>query len=248
MRIKGMGFEFIQLAGAQNIRKVLNTSYLDSEKVNGPLGPRMFRMPEKVCQAHIDDNSGTGAKPHPESNIPPAQRVIRARSLYFADLFSRSSMDEFIGRFIQNLEEWCENSSTVSSEWVEMPDLFNFIRDVLFNCAVTAFYGKTMLELNPNLQSDFWEYDNHLRFLAAGFPNWMNPAARSSRDRCFDAMKKWRDNATKAAENLSVSENDSWDPAWGLAATRRRNEYYDNSDGLYTEEARVASDLGFFWA
>jgi hypothetical protein len=242
----GLGFDFILLSGSSAIRKVLNSShYFDWNKVSAPLFAGMFGGPKRVSDALLADDSGVGAKPYPGSNVHPGRRLLRNQVVFFSDAFSRASLDELVPRFVQNLEDWCKESN-IASDWVEMPDLFTFVRDVLFVCGVDSFFGKNMLSLSPGLKQDFWEYDGHIPSLATPTPGWMKPAAVKSRDKCLAAVKLWRKQAINDSPNISDDSN--WDPAWGLGAIRRRNKLFDATDGLFDDEARAATDLALLWA
>lgn len=73
-------------------------------------------------------------------------------------------------RFVQAMEDWCQQS-TITNKWTELPDLYIWLREVLFQCGVASVFGPHMLRLNPDLSEDFWEYDDNIDFLALGMPN-----------------------------------------------------------------------------
>ncbi|KAF1949004.1 cytochrome P450 [Byssothecium circinans] len=207
---------------------------------------QLFGAPKAVCEATEADDSGTATKPYPGSHIHPGRRIIRNQVLFFNDAFSKKSMDEMIPRFIQNLYQRCE-SFAIGEQWVEMDDLFEFIHDLTFPVAVVSFFGASMLNMNPNLQRDFRSSEDSVPFLAAGLPSWLNPQAFHARERCLEAVKRWRREAVKK-EDSNVPDDQAWDPAWGLGALRRRNKLYETTDSLFDDEARAASDLATAWA
>ena len=211
----------------------------------------LFGGSEIVIKALRDDNSGIGAKPYSGSSVHPGRRLLRNQILFFSDAFSRASMDELGPRFVQNLKECCKDSSSgIGSEWIKKPDLYEFVRDVLFSCNVDSFFGRNMRKINPTLDKDFWEYDDNISFLATPKPSWMRPNATKSRDLCHLAMKKWRQQAVKetASRTSEIAEDAPWDPAWGLPAIRRRNKLFDDTEGLFDEHNRASTDLSLIWS
>ena len=173
---------------------------------------------------------------------------MRNQILFFSDVFSKASLDELVPRFIANLQQWCaDHKDEVSSDWTEKPDLFDFIRRILFTCNMDSFFGKYLRELNPTLEDDFMEYDAQVPFLATGMPTWLKPGSTKARNRCQDAMRRWREHAVETSLNSNVPEDAAWDPVWGMAAIRRRNKLLDATNGLFDEQNRTSIDLALMW-
>tara|TARA_R110002003_G_scaffold155_4_gene13686 strand:- start:2243 stop:2809 length:567 start_codon:yes stop_codon:yes gene_type:complete len=187
-----------------------------------------------------------GVKPYPGTQVHPGRRLMRNQVVFFADAFSKSSLDEMVPRFVEAVEEWCKTSG-IGDQWVEMPDLYLFVRDILFDCGVVSIFGHQMLDLNPGLCKDFWEYDTNIGFLALGMPSWMKPDAAKSRDRMVAAMKRWRQHAVRNTDP-KVPEDATWDASWGLGAIKRRNKLLDATEGLFEEDGRASIDLALIWS
>ncbi|KAF2878580.1 cytochrome P450 [Massariosphaeria phaeospora] len=246
VRFHGLGFNFVLLSGADFIRKALSTHNFDWNKVTAPLFAHMFAGPPHVVDAIARDDSGVGRKPYPGSSVPPGRRLLRNQIVFFADAFSRASIDGMVPRFVSSLQAWCEKNTAIGANWVEMDDLYGFVREMLFACGVESFFGPGMLEVNPGLAAAFWAYDDNMPFLAAGMPGWMKPRAARSRTVCHEAMKRWRAHAVEHTDP-KVPEDAAWDSAWGLGAIRRRNKLLDEAEGLFDENARAAMDLALLW-
>ncbi|KAH7082811.1 cytochrome P450 [Paraphoma chrysanthemicola] len=246
VRFKGIGFNFVLLSGAEFIRKALSTNHFDWNVVSAPLFGGMFGGPQKIIDAIAKDNSGIGVKPYPGTDVHPGRRLMRNQVIFFSDAFSKSSLDEMVPRFVDAVEDWCK-ASNIGKDWVEMPDLYLFLRDVLFDCGVVSIFGQQMLDLNPDLCKDFWEYDTNIGFLALGMPRWMRPDAPKSRDRMVASMKRWRQHALKN-DKPGSSDDATWDPAWGLGAIKRRNKLLDATEGLFEEDGRASIDLALIWS
>lgn len=248
VRFKGVGFDFVIFSGANLIRKVLSAATnFDWNSISAPLYGSMFAGSDAVVEALRQDDSGIGLKPYPGSNVPEGRRLMRNQIIFFSDVFSRPSLDELVPRFTQNVEEWCKGREDLSSEWIEKPDLLQFVRELMFACSVDALFGKSLRELNPDLDKDFLEYDDHINSLAIPTPDWTKRRAIQCRDRVHAALVKWRRNAVEKSKGTATSEDAAWDENWGLAALRRRGKLY-NDTGLYGDQDRAATDLALLWS
>jgi cytochrome P450 len=248
VRFKGIGFDFAIPSGPHLIRKALvSSNHLDWNKFSAAMFGQLFGAPDAVCHATLVDDSGIAVKPYPGSQVHPGRRLIRNQVIFFNDAFSKKSMDELIPRFMQNLYSQCEGFS-IGTEWVELDDLFGFVYELAFPCAVKSFFGDSMFRLNPDLQKDFLAFEDNVPFLASGMPTWWKPQAVQSRSKCLDAVKRWRKEATRSSMLLPESDTEAWDTAWGLGALRRRNKLFEATEGLFDEEATAATDLATTWA
>ncbi|PVH94040.1 cytochrome P450, partial [Periconia macrospinosa] len=248
VRVKGIGFDFAIPSGPYLIRKALvSSNHLDwNITVSAMLG-KLFGGSKRLCDAIKVDNSGISPNPYPGSQVHPGRRMGRNQHIFFNDAFSKKSMDEIVPRFVANLYLQCLSFS-IGTRWVEMDDLFSFVYDLAFPCAVKSFYGESILKINPGLQANFLAFENYAPFLASGMPTWLKPNAMRVRSKCHTAMKKWRADAMRRSVEDPESESAAWDPAWGLGALRRRNKLREATDGLYDEDAHAASDLATIWA
>ena len=252
VRFRGVGFDFILISGTNLVRKALTTdSHLDWNHTSAQMFGRLFNAPRKICEVIAADNSGVGVKPYPGSSVHPGRRLIRNQVLFFNDAFSKKSMDEIVPRYLGELNRKC-NDIGIGQTWKDIPDFYMFLRQIVFHCEVVSFFGYNMLQLNPNLEEDFTEYDNNISFLATGLPKFLKPRAFESRARCLAAVKRWRQDALRREQDQieeTKEEDDSeWSPAWGLRAIKRRNKLFDATEGLFDEDATAATDLATMWA
>ncbi len=100
--------------------------------------------------------------------------------------------------------------------WVELPDLYAFLRDEAFRAAVEAMCGPYLLSESPSPEGkqqqqpqqtqhkgsqssaaaasfvdDFWRFDRSLPWLVRGLPRWLYPAPYRARDRVLQRIKAW---------------------------------------------------------
>jgi hypothetical protein len=81
------------------------------------------------------------------------------------------------------------NDTRLGTEWVELPDLWLFIRTLVFHASTEAICGSFLLSLNPTLTEDFWAFDHNIPTLLKGIPRWLAPGAHKSREKMLIAIK-----------------------------------------------------------
>lgn len=181
--------------------------------------------------------------------MAPGRRLLRNQILFYNDAFSKASSDELYRRFGEGLESRCNETKDIGYDWIEKPDLYYFLREIMFQANIDAFFGPSMRSLNPEMDKYFGQYEDHAGFLASPKPRWLRPEAERARDRCLAVLMGWRCNAERESENLRVDEDAVWDSTWGSYAIRRRNKLLDGTDGLFDDVRNRASlDLAFVFA
>jgi hypothetical protein len=205
----------------------------------------MLDLPPAVVKIAMKDDSDVGVKPYAGSNVPPPYMIHRQNHVFHADAFSKVSMESVISGFTESIKDACTNLH-IGEEWIECPDLYTFVRDLMFAPSISAIFGPKMPELSPDLASDFWIFDENVGFLAMGMPNWFKPQGARYRAKCLAAVTQW---GRHAENEPSVTHEDSaWNSTWGLGALGRRYEGLKPHDVMSSERAKASVDLGFLWA
>ena len=150
-------------------------------------------------------------------------------------------------RFVTNFGNQIAENREIGIQWVEYPDLTDFLQRQLFKAATGSLCGPYIFSLNPNFSDDFWEYISHLPTLAKGFPRWWNPGAWKARDRCLAAITKWHLHAWANVDHEKDDETTEWDPYFGTRLMRTRYTYARKMEAM-TDEARAAEDLAMIFA
>lgn len=140
-----------------------------------------------------------------------------------------------------------DGHAKMSDEWTTLPDLCAFVEKNIFEAATRAVFGPHLVELNPNISVDFWNFNRHVKSMFMGVPKWLNPASIASRDRMTDHVKRWQ---RYAAENCNIDEipdDVEWEEYYGSKSTRIRQQLLTKR-GILDESARAAENLAFMWA
>jgi hypothetical protein len=142
-----------------------------------------------------------------------------------------------VDKFETNLHEWMEKCS-IANEWISFPDLYPFIRSILFRATTDAFYGPQLLAMNPHLEQAMSDFDEGVPSLAKGVPSVFNWSARSTRNACVQAFRRWRSSVLqKGSDNLP-----EWNHNSGLKTTTLRKEVFEQFEE-WDDTSCAASDV-----
>lgn len=193
---------------------------------------------------HTDD-SGINLQPHPSSNVPFKDRYYFHTRKDTVGFFNGPGLKNIAYRF-QGLLKARISQLDIAEDWIEFPDLFLFIQDVLTGPVIEAMCGPALIDQCPTFVEDFWKLDGDILYFFKGFPRWLAPRAWRNRDKLLDSVKKWH---TYARENFDASfvESDGHDRCYGSPLMRSRQNYPSKVDGL-NADALASQDLGLIWA
>ena len=221
------------MAGAEYLNAVWkNTKGMTSTNGINIALRNMFDTPKEDMKFFHADKSGITHDPHPQSSTRPEDRVFY--------LMHKATVDCLAGSHIQMATQKFQGALTrrletvpVQDEWVEMDDLFGFLRPLISFSTVEAMCGAKFLEAFPEFVDSFWNFNSKMPRLLQGWPRWLVPKAWQARDRCISMMARWR----------KTVDVDSFD---GNAMMLRRWSYFSKMQGL-SDHAVACSDLGILW-
>lgn len=192
----------------------------------------MFSTPKKDMMFFEADDSGISLDPHPRSSTQLDNRVFYLMHKATVDCLAGSHLSAAALAFQTALAQRIHDQP-ISSEWIEMEDLYSFLRPLISYSTIEAMCGQSFLRMFPGFAEDFWMFNGTMPKLLQGWPRWMMPKAWQARDRCIATMKKWR----------SMSEGEAFD---GNAMIPRRWSYFSKMSGL-SQQGVACSDLGILW-
>ncbi|PVH99413.1 cytochrome P450 [Periconia macrospinosa] len=200
-----------------------------------------------AIQSIEHDTSGSAKDPLPGSSTPANKRILRMQQVSTLDVISsKDGMVEILHQFTRVYDQMLDER-VGGGKWVELPDLYGFMRYIGSTAVITALCGPRLLRDCPGFLDAFWTFDEKVHYLHMALPSWLNPRAGKARAFCVDAITKWRKGAVDMAKSAPYSVDDMWNEIWGLKAMRLRNEMYDNFPEI-DEASRSGADLGILWA
>ena len=207
-------------------------------------------MPMSGVSAFEEDNSGSYTKPFPGTNVPvnarirnanwePAHRHLNGESSY--------GMSE---HYAQILHRNLLATSQIDAEWVELPDLFTFVKDLVTSTGAEAVCGKALLDLNPTFVEDYWDFECKITSLMYGWPRWLIPGAYRKRDKMLHSVKKWHKHLDAHLKSQEAEGKESeWTKDTGSKYIRARRRAYLALDSTRIDaDSTASSDLGIIFA
>ncbi|KAL3421934.1 nacht and ankyrin domain protein [Phlyctema vagabunda] len=217
---------------------------------------RFFGMPERTVKVYRGDNSGSGIKPHPESNVSPDGRSFHAthkgllqgltgpglgpNSRRYIDAFSKNLYTYDNGR-IRALR-----SSTSDHDWVEVADMFHFIQHTVGTAMIEAHFGPTLLRLSPGYMDDLWKVDAGIPWFSRRIPRCLVPEPYRARGRMIKNLMDWYQYAREHFDASAIDEDGDGDPVWGSRLSRYRQETLPKVRE-HDDRAIASLDVGHSW-
>ncbi|KAL8772128.1 MAG: hypothetical protein Q9209_002563 [Squamulea sp. 1 TL-2023] len=221
------------VSGAEYLNAVWkNTKGLTSSNGINIALRNMFHTPEPDMKFFEADKSGITHDPHPQSSTVAENRIFYLMHKATVDCLAGSHLTIAAQSFEGALRRRI-HSVPVQDEWVQMDDLFEFLRPLISGSTVEAMCGAKFLEAFPEFVDTFWTFNDEMPRLLQGWPRWIIPRAWQARDRCVSMMRQWRKIANK--ENFD-----------GNGMIQRRWSYFSKMQGL-SQDAVACSDLGILW-
>ena len=192
----------------------------------------MFDTPREDMEFFKSDNSGISHDPHPSSQTRPEDRIFYLMHKATVDFLAGAHLVTSACGFQTALKKRIDNIP-IGNDWMNMPDLYTFLRPHISHATVEAMCGPHFLFMFPDFVEDFWNFNHNMPRLLQGWPRWMIPGAWRARDKCIKTMKSWR--------RLTNNENFS-----GNGMISARWNYFSEMRGL-SEHGVACSDLGILW-
>ncbi|KAK6387055.1 hypothetical protein LTS17_000321 [Exophiala oligosperma] len=158
-------------------------------------------------------------------------------------LLSQNAVNTLTAKFIEAFQDSLDGLEFETGEWKTM-DLLSWMRRSIFESAVRALFGTKILEMNPTLAEQFWEYEAGFLPRMYGVPKLVKPKAYSCMDGLLDKTQAWIEYALAQHGGVAPEEPD-WEPLMGSQVVRARHRYYDKI-GL-SSRGKAAFDLGFLF-
>ncbi|KAH9983420.1 hypothetical protein F4779DRAFT_640505, partial [Xylariaceae sp. FL0662B] len=139
------------------------------------------------------------------------------------------------------------DSFGIQEEWLELPDLYQFLQSYVFRSSVETIMGSKILNLNPSMTEDFWTFNYKIPAFLRCLPRWIIPKAYASRDRLLSGIKKWHAYANKHYDVSKMGPDDpEWEPFFRSKLVKARQQYALRMPQM-NADARASEDLGLLF-
>jgi cytochrome P450 len=204
-------------------------------------------MSYDAASLYLKDTTGTKAIPAPGAEAEDRHRVHR--------LFHESDRQGLAGRGLApTLEAYVTSldaliSDRATEDWTDVDDFWAFVQNTVGVAELNAFFGPKLLELYPEMISDFFEFDRHVPWLLKGMPH---AQGRKARSRVLDGFGRWIKYARhqssihkrRSGRSGGSGGSEARTPWWGAEWTRYRHESFTS---FFDDDAMAAHNLGVAW-
>ena len=193
---------------------------------------------------------GIGEGPD-HTGFTPVQQQERINHSY---LLEKKSVNELTGGFTTvfqrqlSAENFNDKEGEINGQEGKVEFLYAWLQERLFQASAMAFMGSRLLDVCPDLRTDFFNFDRHMLTMFFRIPKIFNPTPYNVREKTLNGLITWQHLMLKECNgNAEDPEGDvDWEPVFGSRANRARQRYYA-SRGL-SFRTRAAMDLGFLFA
>ncbi|KAF2197033.1 cytochrome P450, partial [Delitschia confertaspora ATCC 74209] len=239
---------FVVVSNPEHIITVFKSSkWLSSKPATIFSLKNLLATPPDVIPFYEADDSGMAGNPRKESKMEQKNRIHYWQAITAQKFLSGQHLVHLSNRYLTTLHRNLESLS-IGEDWVDMPDLYNFLQRNVTRAAIESIMGSKILEMNPTLVEDFWNFDNCVPKFLRGLPRWLIPSAYKNRDNLLRNIKKWHEYAHKHSDCTKTGiEDPEWDPYFGFKLVRARQDYALKMDFM-SADARASEDLGLLFA
>lgn len=203
--------------------------------------------PNHIVPLYSEDHSGQLLKPLPGSHVQPEDRIRYFHTRTAHQLLAGANGVKIGQRYMETLSRNISADTSIKVDWTELPDLWYFVRILVFPASTETLFGSFFLSLNPTLTEDFWAFDRSVPTLLKGLPYWLNPMAYKSRDNMLRAVKKWHTFAIEHSDFSRIGPNDpDWDPYFGTKYVKARQKFLHEVN-VMNPDGRASEDLGLLF-
>lgn len=209
-----------------------------------------FGMPAEDIRIFEDDKSGYGISPaQGYENMDPNKRVLYLQQREFLKYFNGPQLHVLTNEYCQRLSRVLAEDPEVprlsredaNGGWIEVPDLYDFLRRRLFRASTETLLGELLWKICPTLYEDFWDFDSKMATLITGPWKWWAPQAYKSRERMHKNVSRWLQAGSKRFawdDDAATGDNVPWEPLFGSAVHRSMQRRLRTTG--FTDEGKAA--------
>jgi cytochrome P450 len=172
------------------------------------------------------------------SDLDP-KKFLTTERIHANMLLSTSAVNTLTDKFIEVFQAKLLEADTTGDD--DEVNLYEWIREQAFHASIVSLGGTKLLEMFPDISSEFWSWDEGLVGMLFGTPRLFARAAYAARDSLVDKLEEWL--AAGYASPVDKSDPD-WEPTFGARVMRKRHEYYAQQE--MSLRGQASADLIFF--
>lgn len=162
-------------------------------------------------------------------------------------LVKHESANELTREFADRFRKYLEADKQLSSGASVEIGVMEWFRPHIFKASSTALLGAGLLEVYPEISTDFWAYYEAMLPLFFGIPHIFIGKEKRALDTIVHGMIRWQIRMLQncGGKPVSAYSDMTWEPNFGSRVNRARQIFYEER-GLPIH-AGSAIDLGFLF-
>ncbi|OHW93295.1 NACHT and ankyrin domain protein, partial [Colletotrichum incanum] len=131
----------------------------------------------------------------------PSRRIMEHQRKDFAKYLSGRKLQEVMNQYSNNFEK-CVFSEGHTATKRTLPDLYIFIRDLVFRAEIEALYGEHIFAVCPSLIEDFWAFYDAFPVISRQLPRWLFPSSYRTRDKMKANLHRWKKSISSSPSDV----------------------------------------------
>ncbi|KAI3327513.1 cytochrome P450 [Ustulina deusta] len=245
IRVKVANYSFTISSNPKHIQQIFkNSRFLSAKSITQRAARHLLDIPPSIMAFYEADDSGMAAEPRKGSKVAQENRILFQQTHTAQKFLASPYLEPLVNRFTTTFSRNVEDLG-IEGDWVDHPDLFNFLQMTVARSNIEAMMGSKILDINPHLVQDFWTAKAHAPQFYQGLPRWVIPKAFKDRTHLVEGIKKWHSFALENGDYTNTGAKDpDWDPVVGSKYAKVRLQYMLKMKSL-TADVRAAEDWGF---
>ena len=178
------------------------------------------------------------------ATTPDARIWRKFHELYEVHLIGTNAVSSLTNLFIEQL---LKQFQVVQAGETITVGVDEFMKRHMFRASTIALAGPKLFETAPELEKDFWDYDQSFMSLLYGLPRFMCRRGYDARDKCLESVKRWLRQGWQDQDWDTVNAtNPVWEENFGSCLLRQR-EVAMEKYGV-SLEGRASFEMGLIWS
>ncbi|KAI0886387.1 putative cytochrome P450 [Annulohypoxylon maeteangense] len=182
-------------------------------------------MSTEEIKMFADDRSGKKKFPLPGTEHTPLRRRhwYNHHTLYTRYLSNPRYTEVLANTFYHFFLRRLDNQSNI--EWTSI-QLFQFLKNDMFESAIESLFGSQILHLNPDLIKCYWEFDEVAGVLVWGLPRFMSRRPYKVRERLHRMALRHLESSWENFDWNGPERESDWEPHFGSRFSRETAKWF----------------------
>ncbi|KAF4473858.1 25-hydroxycholesterol 7-alpha-hydroxylase [Colletotrichum fructicola Nara gc5] len=146
---------------------------------------------------------------HHTHHSDPSRRVMEHQRKDFAKYLSGEDLKQTMHQYASVFRQSVLPTDVERRESTCIPDVYNFLRDIIFRAEVEALYGNQIFTACPSLCADFWAFYDAFPVISRQSPQLLFRSHYATRDKMIRNFIDWRGAQGSPASSCTGTPEDT---------------------------------------